>query len=99
MEISLMKILAEHGLGACLAIAIFVMMFWLLKNIIKDQREERKSYHTMITTHVAHNTQALNGIMEKSKTQTTLMGDVFIKIKDEHSEILRALRNFNGKNN
>ena len=97
MEHNLMGVLAEHGLGACLAIAIFLMMFWLLKNVIKDQREERKNYHTMITTHIAYNTQALNNIVDKVKTQSVLMKDVFTKIKDEHSEILRALRNFNGK--
>ena len=91
MDLSIItEMLNKHGLGACLSLAIFSMMFWLVKNIIKDQREERISYHKIITNHMSHNTEALNRIVNKFEESTRLN-------REEHREILINLKKLNGK--
>ena len=67
-SINLYNILQEFGLSTCLSVSIFLMMFWLLRSVIQDQRKERDSFHCLISNNINENTKALTDSLEKLKT-------------------------------
>ena len=93
----MMEVLREFGLGTCLALMVFGLMFWLVKNIMKDHRTERENYQTIISNHLSANTQGMKKLCDEIGSYYKVQQETNRYIRDEHREILKSLTKLNGK--
>jgi len=96
VELNLLSVLKESGLSACLALAIFTVMFWLIKNIMKDHRDERKNYQTIISEHMVASAKSIDNLGDKLNEYSKVQRETCTYVREEHREILKALMNLNG---
>ena len=86
----------EFGLGAALALAIFSVMFWLVKNIMKDHRVERDNYQTVISNHLSATTEGMRKLTDRIGEHDHSQVEASRYVREEHREILTALLKMNG---
>lgn len=96
-EFSLVAILREFGLGAALALAIFGVMFWLVRNIMKDHRVERENYQIIIKNHLGATTEGMKKLTDSIGNHDKVQQETNRYVREEHREMLRALMKINGK--
>ncbi len=94
---TLLEGVKQVGLGPALSIAILIMMFWLVKRIMRDHQEERKSYQAMISNHMSSNTEAMKTLANEIKDRGRTQQEANRYVREEHHEILAALMKLNGK--
>ena len=95
-EFTLISILRDNGLGTALALAIFCVMFWLVKNIMKDHRAERDNYQEIIKNHLSANTEGMKKLTDKIGSHDSVQQEANRYVRDENREILKALVKING---
>ncbi len=93
----MLETIRQVGPGSALAITILAMMFWLIKRIMRDHQEERKSYQIMISNHMSSNTEAMKTLANEIKDRGRTQQEANRYVREEHHEILKALMKMNGK--
>jgi uncharacterized protein YlxW (UPF0749 family) len=99
MEVGVVDMLREFGLGAALSIAIFVCFFFLLKWVLKASSEqlqqmakEREMWHTMQIGF----TDEIRQIQEVNRAFHQEVRDAHKFQRDEHKEMITCLGRING---
>ncbi len=97
MQPGIVTLLRDFGLGPALSISVFLLMVWLVKRIMKDHLEERKSYQVIISNHMSSTTVAMKKLTDEIGNQSSVQQEANRYVRDEHREILKALMKINGK--
>lgn len=90
-EATLIKSLLNFGLGVALSVGVFALCVWLVKHIIKTQKEERLRWSKIVENHINHNTEALTNVCNTLKSHSKNCDDAHDYQKDEHKEIAKTL--------
>jgi hypothetical protein len=90
-EAALVKNLLNFGLGVALSVGVFAVCVWMVKHIIKTQKEERLRWNNIIENHIHHNTEALTKVCNVLKNHDTRCDEAHDYQKDEHKEITKTL--------
>lgn len=75
---------------ACLAV-VSGFLGWLIRYIIKEASKREETYQNIITNHIPHNTEAMQGVIASIKEFRKSVEQAHDYQRDEHMKMIEKL--------
>lgn len=87
-----LEMISKYGFPIVYSVAVSGFLAWLIKYVIKEAAKEKKILQEIITNHVAHNTEAMNKLMERIEEFRKNVEIAHTYQRDEHMKMIEKLK-------